>query len=334
MSRSRPDAGVIADRRPSSARGGLPAAVGWLMIAPLSLCAAARAARLQESSSLLLLATGLTPLLGPPALIPLGIGLRQRNWLLTAVSAATAGVLLLPALAGLGLPASARPPAGTPTVRLFTANVHDANPEIGRIAEEILAAAPDLVALQEVDPDGAAALRRSGLLTRFPYRQAEIRRGPWGIGLWSRFPLADTLVQDVAGVPFIRTTVVLGGRRLRLYILHTVAPLGGDRARWRTQLRWVEDAVTSERGPVVVAGDFNATRYHPSFRRLLDWLVDAHERRGRGWAATWPRDRWPLPPLLRLDHVLVSPDVGVRSIREGVGRGSDHRPVIADLAPP
>jgi endonuclease/exonuclease/phosphatase family metal-dependent hydrolase len=36
--------------------------------------------------------------------------------------------------------------------------------------------------------------------------------------------------------------------------------------------------------------------------------------------------------LLRLDHVLVSPGVEVQAIQEGVGQGSDHRPVIADLA--
>ena len=82
----------------------------------------------------------------------------------------------------------------------------------------------------------------------------------------------------------------------------------------------------------MTAGDFNATRYHPSFRRLLsDGMRDAHERRGRGWAATWPRNRRLLPPLMRLDHVLVSHGVEVRSIREGLGRGSDHRPIIADL---
>jgi endonuclease/exonuclease/phosphatase (EEP) superfamily protein YafD len=34
---------------------------------------------------------------------------------------------------------------------------------------------------------------------------------------------------------------------------------------------------------------------------------------------------------MRLDHVLVTPEVTVQSVREGVGRGSDHRPIIADL---
>ena len=71
---------------------------------------------------------------------------------------------------------------------------------------------------------------------------------------------------------------------------------------------------------------------NPSFRQLLsERLGDAHEQRGKGWATTWPRDRWPLPPLMRLDHVLISPDIGVRSVREGLGQGSDHRPIIAEL---
>jgi endonuclease/exonuclease/phosphatase (EEP) superfamily protein YafD len=92
------------------------------------------------------------------------------------------------------------------------------------------------------------------------------------------------------------------------------------------------EEIHGERGALVVAGDFNATRHHPSFRRFLsDGMADAHEERGRGWAATWPQNRRPLPPLMRLDHVLVSPDVEVRSIREGLGQGSDHRPIIADL---
>jgi hypothetical protein len=29
--------------------------------------------------------------------------------------------------------------------------------------------------------------------------------------------------------------------------------------------------------------------------------------------------------------VLVTPKMGVRAVREGIGRGSDYRPVIADL---
>jgi endonuclease/exonuclease/phosphatase (EEP) superfamily protein YafD len=304
-----------------------------VIVAPLAVSAGAQILQLSEASSLLLLAAGLTPWLWPPAVVALAIGLWRGRPLLAVVAAATSGVLLASAVAGLGLPARARPAAGTlPTVRLFTANVHDANPDIGPIAEEIAAVAPDLVALQEIEPHGVAGLARSGVLDRFPYSVTETRTGASGIALWSRFPLVDTQVQDVVGRPFIAATAVVGANRLRLYTVHTVAPLGEDRARWRAQLRHAREVVRDVDGALVVAGDFNATRYHPSFRRLLsDGLRDAHERRGRGWAATWPRDRRPLPPVLRLDHVLVSPGVEVQAVREGLGQGSDHRPVIADL---
>lgn len=279
---------AVADERDWVSRVRLPAAIGWLTVAPLVVSAAARVARLDESSSLLILADGLTPLLVPPALLALGIGLRQRRWTLAVLSAATAVAFLCWTIPAVGVPARVPPPEATsPALRLFNANLHAANPDVAPIAEEIRAAAPDLVALQEVDPDGAAGLLRSGVVARFPYRMTEIRRGASGIALWSRFPLAESQVLDVGGMPFIRATVVLGARR-RL-----------------------------QRHPP--PSQLSASPLAPVGRR--------HERRGRGWATTWPRGRWPLPPLMRLDHVLVTPEVTVQSVREGVGRGSDHRPL-------
>jgi endonuclease/exonuclease/phosphatase family metal-dependent hydrolase len=324
---------AVADERRARLPGRLPAAVGWLTVAPLAVSAAARVARLDEAASLLILADGVTPLLVPPALLALGIGLRRRSWTLAMLSAGTVGTFLWSTVPAVGVPLPVPPPGGaSPALRLFDANLHAANPDVAPIAEEIRAAAPDLVALQEVDPDGAAGLVRSGVLDRFPHRVTEVRRGASGVALWSRFPLAEAQVRQVGDMPFVRATVVLGDRRLRVYAVHVEAPVGDGRARWRAQLRRLDEELRHERRPLVVAGDFNATRHHPSFRRLLsDGLADAHERRGRGWAATWPRDRWPLPPLMRLDHVLVTPEVAVRSVREGVGRGSDHRPVVADL---
>jgi endonuclease/exonuclease/phosphatase (EEP) superfamily protein YafD len=324
---------AVADRRASTSRARLPAAIGWLTLAPLAVSAAARVARLDESSVLLVLAGGLTPLLVSPALLALGIGLWRHSWTLALLSAATAGVFLWTTIPAIGVPGRVPPPAGTsPALRLFNANLRAANPDVGPIAEEIRAAAPDLVALQELDPDAAAGLRRSGVLARLPYRVTEIRYGASGIALWSRFPLADPQVLDIGGMSAIRATLVLGTRRLRFYTLHVVAPVGQDRVRWQAQHRRVGEELQRERRPLVVAGDFNATRHHPSFRRLLrHGLADAHERRGRGWATTWPRHRSPLPPLMRLDHVLVTPEVVVRSVREGVGQGSDHRPIVADL---
>jgi hypothetical protein len=64
MPRSRVDGGTIRE---------------WPIITPLALSAGARAARLDESSSLILLIGGLTPFLRPAALVALGVGVQQRQ---------------------------------------------------------------------------------------------------------------------------------------------------------------------------------------------------------------------------------------------------------------
>jgi endonuclease/exonuclease/phosphatase (EEP) superfamily protein YafD len=63
-------------------------------------------------------------------------------------------------------------------------------------------------------------------------------------------------------------------------------------------------------------------------RELAD---DAWETGGRGFGFTWPNGMFQLPPI-RLDHVFVSRDFGVLGARVGTGAGSDHRPVVADVA--
>jgi endonuclease/exonuclease/phosphatase (EEP) superfamily protein YafD len=59
-------------------------------------------------------------------------------------------------------------------------------------------------------------------------------------------------------------------------------------------------------------------------------LRSAHDDRGRGYATTWPNGQNLCPPI-RIDHALVSPEIEVESIREGRGRGSDHKPLILDV---
>jgi hypothetical protein len=56
--------------------------------------------------------------------------------------------------------------------------------------------APDLVALEELDPDDAVRLARSGAL--------------------DRFPLVDAQVQDVLGRPFISAPAMVGAKETRM----------------------------------------------------------------------------------------------------------------------
>jgi endonuclease/exonuclease/phosphatase (EEP) superfamily protein YafD len=83
--------------------------------------------------------------------------------------------------------------------------------------------------------------------------------------------------------------------------------------------------------PLILAGDFNATPHSAWHARFLRrGLRDSHDLCGRPLATTWANGVLPIPRI-RLDHVLVSAHLGCAAIVEGVGEGSDHRPVVVDL---
>jgi endonuclease/exonuclease/phosphatase (EEP) superfamily protein YafD len=68
------------------------------------------------------------------------------------------------------------------------------------------------------------------------------------------------------------------------------------------------------------------------YHQFLDLgLHEAHERIGRPFATTWPNGLHHLPPL-RLDHIFTDDSIVPVRLSEGRGRGSDHRPIIAELA--
>lgn len=311
----------------------LLAVTGWGLMAPSAVLAGARLARRHRRSSVLVL-EALGPVWGLPTLAALGLAAALRRPGLGTV-AGTLAALHLGWLAPELHPSPPRALEGGPRLRLFSGNVLFTNTDMDGIAAEVVAADADVVVLQELSRPNLAALQRTGVVDRFPHRWFDPRTDALGTAILSRFPLEDTGRWRCAGLLMARTTVVVGDHPVRLYVVHTRAPIGpGAPAHWEAQLASLAQAARSEPGPLVLAGDFNASSGQRAFRDLLatGGLRDAHVAGGRWWATTWPSDLRPLPPLARIDHVLVSPHLGVLGVREGQGRGSDHRPVIADLA--
>jgi len=320
---------------------GLAGIAGWALVAPPTITAAARLVR-REGTSSILIAEAFGPLLGLPAVAALGLATATRRRGLAATAGAVTGLHLAWLAAELRQARRATDGSGpTPPVadpgsrfRLFSANVLFTNTDLDGIAAEVAAAEPDVVVLQEVSPPTLASLGRAGTLDRFPYRSLTARPDPLGAAILSRFPLDDVEACNVGGMPMVRATVTIGEHRVRIYNVHTRAPFGpGGLPLWTTQLEALAAIVRAETGPLILAGDFNASAGHRPFRAVLGAGVrDAHMACRRWWVTTWPSDMRLAPPFARIDHVLVSPHLAVRHVAEGQGRGSDHRPVIADLA--
>jgi vancomycin resistance protein VanJ len=77
----------------------------------------------------------------------------------------------------------------------------------------------------------------------------------------------------------------------------------------------------------LVAGDFNSPPGSHGLRPLRRRLADAFAADGSGFGFTFPNRL----PLLRIDYLLVSPELAVLDCRVLRTGASDHRAVVADL---
>ena len=204
----------------------------------------------------------------------------------------------------------------------------------GRPRRALLELDPDLLLVQELTPATLEGLRAGGLPDRFAHRFEDPEERVLRLGHLQ--PASDR--RSRGGGARSATDGDGNGRAGR--------PAGDGRARphpgpgQATRPAAVADRFRRPRrggrpcpGPVVLAGDWNATWASRPFRRTVrcHGLRDAHASVGRPLVRTWPTHRRPLPPLLGLDRVVVSADVGVLAVDEHDGPGSDHRIVRARL---
>ena len=107
-----------------------------------------------------------------------------------------------------------------------------------------------------------------------------------------------------------------------------------DDATWSEELGRLARWADSLAGPVILAGDFNATDDHAQMRRFGELgYVDGAERAGAGYLATYPSDQWH-PPLVAIDHVLTRGGPVVTAIESRTIHDTDHRALLATVAVP
>jgi endonuclease/exonuclease/phosphatase (EEP) superfamily protein YafD len=233
------------------------------------------------------------------------------------------GFLMLP----LGR-AGEHDPERKSTLRLLTFNMHVGNDRFDEIADYVTASGADIVALQEVS---CAAAERLIPKLRTQYPHAFVSAGNcFGIALLTKRPM--TLTGQVIVAPrqrplLVWATLDWNGVPLPVTTAHLIPPFAPDDQA--SQVTRLINYVARQSGPLIVAGDFNLTPFSWSFARLNNAGLAQHvsyRTTWTPWAAPW------LSPLLTIDNVLTTRNVISTRSLIGPRLGSDHRPVVVDLA--
>jgi len=218
------------------------------------------------------------------------------------------------------------PPAGD--LRIGTANVYANNGSAADVLAGFLIAGVDVAVLQEVTPEILVSMSTTVAWDQYPHRVLDSRPGFFGSAILSKYPL-DGDVLWVDEWPMTEATITTDAGPVHIVNVHIEPPLSAEGVRrWKQQASELASLAESHVGPIVLAGDFNATDQHSTISQLQGvGLTDAHWAAGSGLGSTWP-NIGPIRPFLRIDRLLSSDGLTPIDTRR-LGRfGSDHRPVV------
>ena len=192
----------------------------------------------------------------------------------------------------------------------------------------------DILATEELTNAEQAALIDAELPALLPHRYtAPLVDGGGGLGMWSRFPLSDTHNVPDYSAGLLTAQVAVPRHHLTFVALHLSPPFRQPFPTWRSEIGSLGGTLSGlpATGPVIAAGDFNATVDHAQFRDLLTGgYHDAADQAGAGYLPTYPDDRW-WGPVIGIDHVL-SRGVVVATAAETLSvSGSDHRGLLVHM---
>ncbi len=220
-----------------------------------------------------------------------------------------------------------------PSFKMITSNVLMTNRNSTPLLSLIQTHQPDIVITLESDQWWQDRL---DTLEEYTYRVACPLDNLYGMHVYSRLPLSNTqinyLVED--DKPSMSATVqVSSDVDVQLNVVHPAPPAPGenDESTERdVELLLLAKAVAGSKEHIVVAGDLNDVAWSATTRlfRQLSGMLDPRIGRGlfntfsaQHWYARWP-----------LDHVFVSRHFKVVNIQRLPDIGSDHFPLMVELA--
>lgn len=253
----------------------------------------------------------------------------RRRTLLVLLASVAATVALHVGLAWNGT-SQASPPRTPGEIKLLSFNTWHANGDLDRLQAYIEREDADVVLVYEFGPSKLALIDR--LKRIYPYGGGCAETWHCSVQIFSKRP--PTTVEAgrrelYDGPPRVLATYGQGATQLTIIGAHMMRPIDGPNGHLK-EMRRVAGIAKAAPGPVIVAGDFNATWWSHSFSVFGAESGLVHMGR---FLPSFPSEARGIPQL-NIDHVWVSADVRITDVHLGPNAGSDHRPLVATLRLP
>lgn len=304
----------------------------WSIVAAMGLLATTQTVG-WTGLSIVYVAQAMTPYLLTPAIPIAVVAARFERSALAFVSAAVACCLLWLTMPVVFHDRPVPAAAGGVQLTIAHANVYRGNSDAATAAAALLATDADVIAVTEYSDRFGRRLRDQGIAATHPYVLARDPGDRDGVAMFSRHRIASGEVALIGHQLGIEATLDVHGTAVRVFVVHPLPAVDQwSLRRWRDDLPTIGDRALASTLPTVLVGDFNASRWHPAFRSLLDrGLDDAHELLGRGFSVSWPTG-YGAPTFVRLDHALVTDRLTPTAISDIDVPGSDHRGFVVAVA--
>ncbi len=194
---------------------------------------------------------------------------------------------------------------------------------------------PDVVAIVEINKKWVDAL--SNTLKPYPYKKF-VNQGA-GLALFSKYPIVKIQISSFGKShhPRIFAELKVKDTIINVIVAHPTTPktIVGFEER-NSEINLLTDEIAAISGPKIFIGDLNCGPWSSEFQKLLKAGLRDSEQ-GFGPQPSWPArngrviESLPIPPLIPIDHVLVSKEFCVTSRQAGPAIGSDHLPVFVKL---
>lgn len=245
-----------------------------------------------------------------------------------------AGGAAVAALAAFGLALPSMTPPGpvaaeVPRFRVLLFNMWFGNTRPGDVARLIQRENADLVVILESSLRARNALKT--VANTYPYK-FDCTASGCDVVMFSRarlLPQTIARTSDANRSPYVTVGTDIAGCRLTLIATHMTRPFPHrPYESQREQAREIGGVVGGIAGAKLVLGDFNAAPW--------GYVVRTIETRGNVRAASGPGGTWPsvFPAQLRIpiDHMMAGPGLSFVSRQVLPSTGSDHVPVLAEIA--